>query len=104
MTDRWLNYVLAVVVIAGMVAYVNYERPRLAEERAEFLDQEVAQRADDLEPEADGEERGAIELRPREQQQVLAVALQNLAVLIKDLIHGAPSHSHIGRRPSTACS
>jgi gamma-glutamyltranspeptidase / glutathione hydrolase len=41
-TDRWLNYALAIVVVVGMAAVTVYERPRLAEERAELLGQEVA--------------------------------------------------------------
>lgn len=59
MTDRWLNYVLAVLVVLGMVAVVRYERPRLAEERAAFLDQEVAAGLEWAEPAGD---RDPIEL------------------------------------------
>lgn len=50
MTDRWLNYVLAMVVIVGLVAFAFYERPRLAEERAELLGQEVAELDDGEQP------------------------------------------------------
>lgn len=62
MTDRWLNYVLAVVVGAGLAAAAVYERPRLAEERAEFLDQDVAQLDDRV---AAPSEREPLELRRR---------------------------------------
>ncbi len=60
MTDRWLNYVLAVVVVIGLVVVARYERPRLAEERAEYLDQEVAVGRDDAPP---VEDRDPLELR-----------------------------------------
>jgi gamma-glutamyltranspeptidase / glutathione hydrolase len=60
MTDRWLNYVLAVVVVIGLVAVVRYQQPRLAEERAEFLDQEVAVGPEDAPP---VEDRDPLELR-----------------------------------------
>jgi gamma-glutamyltranspeptidase / glutathione hydrolase len=60
MTDRWLNYVLAVVVVIGLVAVANFQRPRLAEERAEFLDQEVATGPEDAPP---VEDRDPLELR-----------------------------------------
>jgi gamma-glutamyltranspeptidase/glutathione hydrolase len=62
MTDRWLNYVLAVVVVTGLAGAAVYERPRLAEERAEFLDQEVVQLDDVV---ADPIERDPLELRRR---------------------------------------
>jgi gamma-glutamyltranspeptidase / glutathione hydrolase len=68
MTDRWLNYVLAVVVGLGLVGVVSYERPRLAEERAEFLDQEIAVG----DPEAESAtpvERDPLELRERRQAE-----------------------------------
>jgi gamma-glutamyltranspeptidase / glutathione hydrolase len=42
MTDRWLNWVLGVVVVLGLTGVTIYEQPRRAEERAEFLGQEVA--------------------------------------------------------------
>jgi gamma-glutamyltranspeptidase / glutathione hydrolase len=60
MTDRWLNYVLAVVVVIGLVAVARYQQPRLAEERAEFLDQEVAIGDPDTPP---VEDRDPLELR-----------------------------------------
>jgi gamma-glutamyltranspeptidase / glutathione hydrolase len=61
MTDRWLNYVLAVVVIVGLVGVSFYERPRLAEQRAEFLDQDVVVNE---EPDvASDEERAPLEWR-----------------------------------------
>lgn len=60
MTDRWLNYVLAVVVVIGMVLVVRYQQPRLAEERAEYLDQEVALGVEDPPPVGD---RDPLELR-----------------------------------------
>jgi gamma-glutamyltranspeptidase / glutathione hydrolase len=64
MTDRWLNYVLAVVVVLGLAGVTIHERPRLAEERARFLDQEV-RRADDLPP-AEVQARDPLELRRRQ--------------------------------------
>jgi gamma-glutamyltranspeptidase / glutathione hydrolase len=60
MTDRWLNYALAVIVVIGLVSVARFERPRLAEERAEFLDQEVAIGDDDPPP---IEDRDPLELR-----------------------------------------
>lgn len=43
MTDPWINKVLAVVVSLGMVFFWFHQRPRLAEERAIFLGQEVVE-------------------------------------------------------------
>lgn len=43
MTNTWINKVLAVVVSLGMVFFWFHQRPRLAEERAIFLGQEVVQ-------------------------------------------------------------
>jgi len=64
MTNRWLNYVLAVVVSLGLVAYTMYEQPRLAEERAALLDQDLVE-SDPLSPDA-VEERDPIEWRERQ--------------------------------------
>jgi gamma-glutamyltranspeptidase / glutathione hydrolase len=64
MTDRWLNYVLSVVVIVGLVGVAQYNQPRDREERARFLDQELTEIADD-----DGPvevERDPIELQRRQ--------------------------------------
>jgi gamma-glutamyltranspeptidase / glutathione hydrolase len=64
MTDRWLNYVLSVVVVLGLVGVAQYNQPRDREERARFLDQELTE-VDD----GDGPteiERDPIELRRRE--------------------------------------
>jgi gamma-glutamyltranspeptidase / glutathione hydrolase len=47
MTDRWLNYVLSVVVIVGLIGVAQYNQPRDREERARFLDQELTEVADD---------------------------------------------------------
>jgi gamma-glutamyltranspeptidase / glutathione hydrolase len=75
MTDRWLNYVLSVVVIVGLVGVAQYNQPRDREERARFLDQELTEIADD-----DGPvevERDPIQLQRRqdrtasERQEVL---------------------------------
>ncbi len=63
MTDRWLNYVLSIVVVVGVVLVAMYERPRLAEERAELLDQDVVE-VDDAEYGPPGE-REPLELRAR---------------------------------------
>lgn len=67
MTDRWLNYVLTVVVGLGLVLVAAYNQPRDRQERAALLDQELAE--DD--PETDVElpdpaERDPIQLRPRD--------------------------------------
>lgn len=66
MTDRWLNYVLAVVVGVGLVAVALYNQPRDRQERAEFLDQPLAE----AEPvtdagDADPGDREPIQLRER---------------------------------------
>jgi gamma-glutamyltranspeptidase / glutathione hydrolase len=66
MTDRWLNYVLGVVVVVGLIAATLHERPRLAEERAELLDQEVVTGG---ELEDAPEDRDPVELRLRDQQE-----------------------------------
>jgi gamma-glutamyltranspeptidase/glutathione hydrolase len=68
MTDRWLNYVLTVVVIVGMVAVTLHQRPRLAEERAEFLDQQVAA-GTSAAPDGPAE-RDPLELRQRTRDEV----------------------------------
>jgi gamma-glutamyltranspeptidase / glutathione hydrolase len=67
MTDRWLNYVLTVVVGLGLLLVAAYNQPRDRQERAEFLDQELAE----VDPEAesalpDPVERDPIQLRPRD--------------------------------------
>lgn len=67
MTNRWLNYVLAVVVTFGFVAYAMYEQPRLAEERAALLDQDFVE-GDRLDPDAI-EERDPIEWRERQAEE-----------------------------------
>ena len=64
MTDRWLNYVLSVVVIVGLVVVTLHERPRLAEQRAELLDQDAVESDDP--PSGDPEDRDPLELRARE--------------------------------------
>lgn len=66
MTSRWLNYALSVIVVLGLVGVVLHERPRLAEERAAFLGQEVA--AFDAPEPPDPEEREPLQLRLRERQ------------------------------------
>jgi gamma-glutamyltranspeptidase / glutathione hydrolase len=63
MTDRWLNYVLSVVVTFGLVGVAIYNQPRDRQERAEFLDQELREIDDDPPQEL---ERDPIELRQRE--------------------------------------
>jgi gamma-glutamyltranspeptidase / glutathione hydrolase len=67
MTDRWLNYVLTVVVGLGLLLVAAYNQPRDRQERAEFLDQELAE----VDPEAesalpDPVERDPIQLRRRD--------------------------------------
>jgi gamma-glutamyltranspeptidase / glutathione hydrolase len=56
MTNRWLNVVLGVVVALGLVGVAFYERPRAAEERAELLDQDVAE-ADTVDADLDADRR-----------------------------------------------
>jgi gamma-glutamyltranspeptidase / glutathione hydrolase len=63
MTDRWLNYVLSVVVTFGLIGVAIYNQPRDRQERAEFLDQELREIDDDPPQEV---ERDPIELRQRE--------------------------------------
>ncbi len=41
MTDRWINVVLGVVVVLGLIGVAVYERPRAAEERAALLGEDV---------------------------------------------------------------
>jgi gamma-glutamyltranspeptidase / glutathione hydrolase len=67
MTDRWLNYVLAVVVGVGLVAVAMYNQPRDRQERAEFLDQPLAEAAPTTDAvDAEPAEREPIQLRQRE--------------------------------------
>ncbi len=66
MTNRWINYVLSVIVLVGLVGVAFYERPRLAEERAAFLDQDVVV-SEDLDEGSDpAEDRDPLELRARD--------------------------------------
>jgi gamma-glutamyltranspeptidase / glutathione hydrolase len=70
MTDRWLNYVLSIVVIVGLLAVTAYNQPRDREERAAFLDQDLVELDGvevDTEVAAATIERTPIELRPRTQ-------------------------------------
>lgn len=60
MTNRWINTVLAVVVVVGMVAANLLQRPRLAQEQAEFLGQQVRVLEETATPEA------AVDRRPIE--------------------------------------
>lgn len=65
MTNRWLNYALTVVVGLGLLLVAAYNQPRDRQERAEFLDQQLAE--DDREAGVelpDPAERDPIELRP----------------------------------------
>jgi gamma-glutamyltranspeptidase / glutathione hydrolase len=61
MTNRWINYLLTVVVWLGLVGAAIYQRPRLAQERAEFLDQDVVER--EAEPPAEIANDGPLDLR-----------------------------------------
>jgi gamma-glutamyltranspeptidase / glutathione hydrolase len=67
MTDRWLNYVLSVVVVAGLIGVAQYNQPRDREERARFLDQELTELEDDGPIEVD---RDPIELQRRDDHAV----------------------------------
>jgi gamma-glutamyltranspeptidase / glutathione hydrolase len=64
MTDRWINYVLSVVVVAGLIGVAFYNQPRDRQERAEFLDQDLTEVDDD--PDGPAEDRDPIELRRRD--------------------------------------
>ena len=66
MTDRWLNYVLSVLVIVGLVVVTLHERPRLADQRAELLDQDAVQGNDA--PSGDPDDRDPLELRARDDE------------------------------------
>ncbi len=65
MTNRWINLVLAVVVTAGMVAVWTHEQPRLAQEQAVFLGQQVVEPAP-VGPTVDPGTRAPIEFVPDE--------------------------------------
>ena len=84
MTDRWLNHVLAVVVVLGLIAVTVIERPRLAEERAELLDQEVVDLDDSAAPPP--QSRDPIELRERARERVEEEAMGERPDLLDD--HG----------------
>jgi gamma-glutamyltranspeptidase / glutathione hydrolase len=71
MTDRWLNYVLSIVVSLGLVGVAFYNQPRDRQERAEFLDQELTEVDDGPAPAV---ERDPIELRRRDDQGTRAEA------------------------------
>ncbi|MFA9446594.1 gamma-glutamyltransferase family protein [Egicoccus sp. AB-alg6-2] len=69
MTDRWLNYVLAVVVVVGLAGVSVYNQPRDRQERAEFLDQDLTELEDDPEPVA---ERDPVQLQRRDDREPAA--------------------------------
>jgi gamma-glutamyltranspeptidase / glutathione hydrolase len=62
MTDRWLNYVLSVVVVLGLIGVAQYNEPRDRAERAEFLDQELTELAEASEEPVDAD-RDPVQLR-----------------------------------------
>lgn len=67
MTDRWLNYVLSIVVVLGLVVVTVYNEPRVREERAAFLNQELVEvDLDVAAPEAPTE---AVQLRQRDRAE-----------------------------------
>jgi gamma-glutamyltranspeptidase / glutathione hydrolase len=70
MTNRWINYVLSVVVTLGLIGVAIYNQPRDRQERAEFLDQDLAELADDEVPEE--VDRDPIELRRSETETTTA--------------------------------
>jgi gamma-glutamyltranspeptidase / glutathione hydrolase len=74
MTDRWLNYALSIVVIFGLLAVTVWNQPRVREERAAFLDQEVVNV--DTEVAAPDEPTEAVQLRPRQPDEEIAPELQ----------------------------
>ena len=67
MTNRWINYLLTVIVGLGLVSVAAYNQPRDREERAALLDQELTEdhREEDAALPAPVE-RDPIELRPRD--------------------------------------
>jgi gamma-glutamyltranspeptidase / glutathione hydrolase len=74
MTDRWLNYVLSLVVVLGLLVVTVYNQPRVREERAAFLDQELVEVDLDIAaPEAPSED---VQLRQREPDEVVAPEIE----------------------------
>ncbi len=62
MTDRWINVVLGVIVVLGLIGVAVYERPRAAAERAELLGEDVLTVDGDLSDGSRGTQRaGATE-------------------------------------------
>jgi gamma-glutamyltranspeptidase / glutathione hydrolase len=70
MTDRWLNYVLSLVVVLGLLVVTVYNQPRVREERAAFLDQELVEV--DLEVAAPEAPTEGVQLRQREPAEEVA--------------------------------
>jgi len=67
MTNRWINYLLSVVVGLGLVSVAAYNQPQDREERAALLDQELVEDDRDADGElSDALEREPIQLRPRD--------------------------------------
>jgi gamma-glutamyltranspeptidase / glutathione hydrolase len=80
MTDRWLNYVLSIVVVLGLLVVTVYNQPRVREERAAFLDQELVEV--DLEvaaPEASSE---GVQLRQRQPAEEVAPEFETEAAAV----------------------
>jgi gamma-glutamyltranspeptidase / glutathione hydrolase len=73
MTDRWLNYVLSIVVVVGLLVVTVYNQPRVREERAAFLDQELVEV--DLDVAAPEEPTDAVQLRQRQPDEEISPEL-----------------------------
>lgn len=81
MTDRWLNYVLSLVAVLGLVVVTVYNQPRVREERAAFLDQELVEvDLDVAAPEAPTE---AVQLRQRERTEELSPEFETEAARVE---------------------
>ncbi len=74
MTDRWLNYVLSIVVVLGLLVVTVYNQPRVREERAAFLAQELVEV--DLDIAAPEEATEAVQLRQRERPEETSPELE----------------------------
>jgi gamma-glutamyltranspeptidase / glutathione hydrolase len=73
MTDRWLNYVLSIVVVLGLLVVTVYNQPRVREERAAFLAQELVEV--DLDVAAPEAPTGSVQLRQRQLDEDVAPEL-----------------------------
>jgi gamma-glutamyltranspeptidase / glutathione hydrolase len=77
MTDRWLNYVLSLVVVLGLLVVTVYNEPRVREERAALLDQQLVEVDPDVA--APEEATEAVQLRQRERAEEVSPGLETQA-------------------------